>query len=695
MRLQSWGLPAWTLAALLFAVTTGGPVPWFLFKFLLALHLLGAVWAALLARGLDAHARVDRASATAGERVQVEVFVHNGSILPAPRLRLALPAWEATAHPSYPTGRTGPGGPGARGPGERGPAAGHGQGLPGGQAPTGGSATEIVGMPAGGSHPSAAGAGQGPSGGRRGAATGKGWRLDLRRRGRQAPAGGLGGTVLYQSLGPLGNLVHRETVILPRRGRYTLGPVVVELQEPLGLFRVRRVIQAEPALTVYPRAVPVDDLPVLPRQPFGRQRVDTRAWQDPSSLADVRPFQPGDNPKHIHWKVSARLNELHVKEFDLRATTDCFLFLDLYSAAGATEPVHEGAAPGGALVAEPATGSAGQAPGPASPAAAPPPSPAARPRRPAAPAPSGASPGRDAAGTTPPPAAASPGDPLPQGLTAGLPAVHGERPGAAAPAAPGVAAAARPPGSRNGPDDGVLALGLDEGVAGVAAGIGALALQRELVVAAAAHTDRPHRLPPGRGPQHGRRLLEWLVDVNQPGTMPLADFLTAQRSWLTPRSAVLVVTPQLDRRLGRVLVQLRSQGHAVGVWLVHPDLPPGTAVATSPAPAAGSAGSPGFNGGAGPFAGGQPGPVLPGIDPALWRWLLTEGITVHPVAWPPAAAAGFPAAGVGGARSGLETTGPGRPAVSVPRPALPRTPGLRGAVAGAAGSPRGPRRWWR
>ncbi|HEY8487739.1 MAG TPA: DUF58 domain-containing protein, partial [Thermaerobacter sp.] len=213
--------------------------------------------------------------------------------------------------------------------------------------------------------------------------------------------------------------------------------------------------------------------------------------------------------------------------------------------------------------------------------------------------------------------------------------------------------------------------------------------------AAAAHTDRPHRLPPGRGPQHGRRLLEWLVDVNQPGTMPLADFLTAQRSWLTPRSAVLVVTPQLDRRLGRVLVQLRSQGHAVGVWLVHPDLPPEAAVATSPARAEGSPGPAGFNGGAGPFAGGQPGPVLPGVDPALLRWLLTEGITVHPVAWPPAAAAGSPAGRIGGARSGREATGPGRPAVSAPRPALPRTPGLRGAAAGAAGSPRGPRRWWR
>src|SRR5690606_23832067 len=109
--------------------------------------------------------------------------------------------------------------------------------------------------------------------------------------------------------------------------RYRLGPIVVEAQDPLGIFRIRRVVHAEPELTVYPRPAPVRELPIVPRQPFDRQPTRIRAWQDPSSLNDVRPFRPGDNPKHIHWKLSARFGDLYVKEFDLRAppTSSCSL----------------------------------------------------------------------------------------------------------------------------------------------------------------------------------------------------------------------------------------------------------------------------------------------------------------------------------------------------------------------------------
>lgn len=646
MGLQSWGLPAWTLAALLFALTTGGPVPWFLFKFLVALHLLGAAWAWLLARGLDAQVRVDRAYATAGDRVQLEVFIHNESILPVPRLAITLPAWGATENPAGGTRR-------APHPWRRPYAGGRGA-YPGGRVrPLGGRAAPLASRraPAGDRVP--------PGGGWLPALGGRGPRAAIPSRGAPAAQG----AVFYRSLGPLGNLVHRETVALPRRGRYTLGPVLVELQEPLGLFRVRRTIEAEPFLTVYPRPVPVDDLPVLPRQPFGRQRVDTRAWQDPASLADVRPFQPGDNPKHIHWKVSARLDELHVKEFDLRATTDCFLFLDLCADGDATPD--EPAAPAAETGAGDTSGENG-----------------------------GAGSGRafgSAAG----------------GLSVGGgPEASGWRVAAAAPA---------PAGGAGG---GAVALDLAEGVAGVAAGVAALALDHELVVAAAAHTDRLHRLPPGRGPQHYRRLLEWLVDVNQPGTMALAEFLVAQRGWLTPRSAVLVVTRHLDRRLGRVLVQFRSQGHAVGVWLVHAA---GEGPAARPAPAGrlklagsqaarvgaseagggggaertGGAGGTGEAGGTAGAGGGGPATGVPGIDPALLRWLVTEGISVQPVSWPAdTGGTGQPFPGLPGipGRPGLPgLTGPARAA-----PAMPPLGTARRVAAGAAsGSARGPRRWWR
>ncbi|HEY8552352.1 MAG TPA: DUF58 domain-containing protein [Thermaerobacter sp.] len=613
IRLQSWGMPFWTLAALVFAVTSGGPVPWFLVKFLAALHLLAALWAWVLARGLDVEVRVGRQRATVGEPVEVEVFVHNGSILPVPRLTASLPG--PVAGVLSPRGPGAPAGEEAGMGTERYPGSGSGWTGPGGRtsAPRarGPRRWNDVREPAA---PVATGVGPG----RPARAPVGTWPHHV----QPAAAGGPSGTVFYRSLGPWGSLVWRQTVVVLRRGRYTLGPVTVELQEPLGIFRVRREVAAETALTVYPRVVAVDELAVLPRQPFGQQRVDTRAWQDPSSLADVRPFRPGDNPKHIHWKLSARLDELHVKEFELRATTDCFLFPDLAGpptgigeadtpvaiavpgdphadafAAGAGSAAADGgwaAAAAGPAAAEGAEG--GRVTAAAGPTASDGrrAAPATRnaaggagfgfDRRAGAEGPSGGfrRPGggfrkSPAAGATlagPGGAPAEPDAPV-DGAVDGSP---GEPEATTvAGAVDGVPAQAETlpidgavDGSPAEPEGAPPTVSLEPGewVAGVTAGVAALALDRELVVAAAAPTDRPYRLPPGRGPQHFRRLMEWLVDVDQPGGMPLADFLAAQRGWLTPRSAVLVVTHRLDRRLARVLVQLRGQGHAVGLWLV-------------------------------------------------------------------------------------------------------------------------------
>lgn len=613
IRLQSWGMPFWTLVALVFAVTTGGPVPWFLVKFLAALHLLAALWAWALARGLDVEVRVDGRRATVGEPVEVEVFVHNGSILPVPRLAVSLPGPVAgVLAPSGPgtTDASAPGAADAGAGGATGAATGTARGTgwppasragwtdpgrwtdPGGRtstsaatdprrwngalgpaaapaavplAPGVGSGTGVASRPPAGA-PDATGSGPG-----RPASTPVGRGPDPL---QPAAAGRPSGPVLYRSLGPWGSLVWRRTLVVLRRGRYTLGPVTVELQEPLGIFRVRREVAAEAVLTVYPRVVPVDELAVLPRQPFGQQRVDTRAWQDPSSLADVRPFRPGDNPKHIHWKLSARLDELHVKEFELRATTDCFLFVDLGDPAdGAVDadmPVAmalaDGAEAGGfAAAAAPAAAEDGSAPEAAGAAAT-------EVRR-RAPGPTGTghrrgpAPGTSSTGGT---RGALAGPDAPAGGAAG--AVDDGRPGE-----PGAAAVRDAPA---GAMEAVPAVSLAPGewVAGVTAGVAALALDRELTVAAAAPAHGSPRLPPGRGPQHFRRLLEWLVDLEGAAGMPLAEFLAAQRRWLTPRSAVLVVTHRLDRRLARVLVQLRGQGHAVGVWLVRatPDAADGT-----------------------------------------------------------------------------------------------------------------------
>ena len=86
MRLHDIGLPLWTSLALVFALTTGGPFPWFLFYCLAGALVLSGLWAYHASRNVDCSATVDRAAATPGEVVELRLELENRSLLPVPRV---------------------------------------------------------------------------------------------------------------------------------------------------------------------------------------------------------------------------------------------------------------------------------------------------------------------------------------------------------------------------------------------------------------------------------------------------------------------------------------------------------------------------------------------------------------------------------------------------------------------------------
>jgi uncharacterized protein (DUF58 family) len=114
-----------------------------------------------------------------------------------------------------------------------------------------------------------------------------------------------------------------------RRGHYTVGPVRVTLGDAFGLFQGRREFRSKASVTVYPRVHRIEGLPVPLSQPFGPVRTREKAFEDPSNQAEIREYRPGDNPRHIHWKTSARMGELMMREYELNATTHMMIFPDL------------------------------------------------------------------------------------------------------------------------------------------------------------------------------------------------------------------------------------------------------------------------------------------------------------------------------------------------------------------------------
>lgn len=130
------------------------------------------------------------------------------------------------------------------------------------------------------------------------------------------------------SLGMYERVTQRFTMECGYRGWHRLGPVRLEAHDPFGMVsRHQRMSTAEGVL-VYPRMVPMTQLVVPARQPLGDMKPATPLVEDPMRISGVRPYVPGDSPKRIHWRASARTGELQTRVFEPSASPMAAIFLD-------------------------------------------------------------------------------------------------------------------------------------------------------------------------------------------------------------------------------------------------------------------------------------------------------------------------------------------------------------------------------
>ncbi len=131
------------------------------------------------------------------------------------------------------------------------------------------------------------------------------------------------------SLGSRTSRTWAARVPLTDRGQYRIDPMVVRTGDPFGLFESVASVGPGTGLLVYPE---VQSLPAWSLPPSAIEGASARAHQGPhlTPLAtSVRPYTPGDAFNRIHWRSSARHQELQVKEFDVEPSADLLVFVDL------------------------------------------------------------------------------------------------------------------------------------------------------------------------------------------------------------------------------------------------------------------------------------------------------------------------------------------------------------------------------
>ncbi|MFO0910166.1 MAG: DUF58 domain-containing protein [Isosphaeraceae bacterium] len=109
----------------------------------------------------------------------------------------------------------------------------------------------------------------------------------------------------------------RWTGVSPRRGRYKFRTLELVTRSPFGLLERRVTINENASMIVYPMVGHLTRRWHLLHRQASETRADKR--HDRSSQQQeyhgLRDYRPGDSPRWIHWRTSARLAQPMVKEF--------------------------------------------------------------------------------------------------------------------------------------------------------------------------------------------------------------------------------------------------------------------------------------------------------------------------------------------------------------------------------------------
>ena len=126
-----------------------------------------------------------------------------------------------------------------------------------------------------------------------------------------------------------------------QRGVYSLGPWDVRLGDPFGLFEAQQAYRQQTEIVVYP---PLAALP--PEIAHHRRSLGDRApLRQPVSAETMnamstRPYVMGDTLHRVHWRTTAKRDDLFVKIFEPEAASTMWLIPDLDATVHA--PLGEG-----------------------------------------------------------------------------------------------------------------------------------------------------------------------------------------------------------------------------------------------------------------------------------------------------------------------------------------------------------------
>ncbi|HEX3769667.1 MAG TPA: DUF58 domain-containing protein [Polyangiaceae bacterium] len=131
-------------------------------------------------------------------------------------------------------------------------------------------------------------------------------------------------------LPPGGSVAVRYEVVPSHRGPRAMGAVTVRYRSPLGLIARQDRTPLPATVDVYPDVHAARSLELLRRQ--GRDGVRSgslRARGGDTEFERLRPYQRGDEVRHVDWRASARRDDMTVRQFQTESNQNIVFALDV------------------------------------------------------------------------------------------------------------------------------------------------------------------------------------------------------------------------------------------------------------------------------------------------------------------------------------------------------------------------------
>ncbi len=138
--------------------------------------------------------------------------------------------------------------------------------------------------------------------------------------------------IVFTRVGPGQERTGRYQLRLQQRGRYTCGPIRLLTRFPLGLVERSYIMSCSGELLVYPRIGRLT--PLWHREQLDAdelvQQTRPRGGTFEDEFHRLREYRQGDSLRSIHWRTTARRNQLMVREHHQMRDQDLALVLDLW-----------------------------------------------------------------------------------------------------------------------------------------------------------------------------------------------------------------------------------------------------------------------------------------------------------------------------------------------------------------------------